>query len=290
MSKHFKYSLLKYEYSQALGEVLNVGLLLFFPNEWRFIYPKKLTRLKDFYPDVEEEHLKIYLDAFEKQAHQLNQKIQSNEIPFEEGFSLDNFMEKVYAEFLPYDSSALYFSKARTSVLYSENRDKIAENLYEEYFFPYEFANDRNQKDESMILRAIRNYIKEIGKDIFEHHFRNQEAKQISNNKTSLTIDLHWKNGKTHLVHPISLDLKRDSSIDRKANQYFGKFIQLRDEIQKGDYVLDIPVARPAEQRLFKDYDKALYILEDVEFGNVIEEENLKNYAQKAVNELASHR
>jgi len=265
--------------------------LLFFSDEWRFIYPKKLSRLRCLYPDVEIDFLRNYLKAFETHTEKLNKVIQSSssELPFAHGFTLDNFMENVYSEFLPKDDSALQFSAEQRYVRYTNNREKIIENLYKKYFFPYEASKKRSSRDENTILGELRNFIQSIEFSVFEHNFQKQESKKIFNDKTELSVDLHWKNSQTHLVKPISFDLSQSTSIDQKASQYFGKFMLLQGEIQRGGYALDVPVSRPKDKALFKDYDKALYVLEDVPSVELVEEEKLQGYAVKVVEALTLH-
>jgi hypothetical protein len=291
MNNHFKISLLKYRHSLALGEVLNVGLLLLFSDEWRFIYPKKLSRLRCLYPDVEIDFLRNYLKNFEAHTEKLNKVIQksSSELSFAHGFTLDNFMENVYSEFLPKDDSALQFSAEQRYVLYTNSREKIIENLYKKYFFPYESPNKRNPRDENIMLGEIRKYLKNFNLSVFERYFQKQEPKKVFNEKTALSFDLHWQNSQTHLVKPISFDLSQSSSIDQKASQYFGKFMLLQGEIQRGSYALDVPVSRPKDKALFADYDKALYVLEGVPSIKLIEEERLESYAVKVVEALTLH-
>lgn len=286
MSEHFIYSVLKYQYSQVLGEVVNVGLLAFFANEWRFIYPQKLNRLKELYPDIEENHIKTYLQSFERHSQKLSDRLQQ-EIDFEQ-FSISDFEQKIKQEFLIQDDSALQFSEAKTSVLYSQNIDKISQNLYQKYFFPYDFSQEK-RKDEDFILKELKGFLQARHQDIYNLHFKNIAPKELSNDKTSLKIDLYWKNGKTHLVQPLNFDLKKENSIDNKANRYFGKLFHLKNEIEKGEYLIDIPLTRPTEKRLFKYYDRATKILSDAPATNLIEENKLKEYAENTIQELILH-
>ena len=56
----FTYSLLQYHHSQLLGEVINIDLIVYFPDSSRleFVYPEKLLRLRYAYPSVPEKTIK----------------------------------------------------------------------------------------------------------------------------------------------------------------------------------------------------------------------------------------
>ena len=72
----FTYALLQYHHSQVLGEVLNIGLVVYFPdhNKLDFIYPNKLIRLKFAYPDVPEKTIKSYFKYFQSRVDELNKQ------------------------------------------------------------------------------------------------------------------------------------------------------------------------------------------------------------------------
>lgn len=288
MNNYFAYTILKYKYSQILGEIINVGLLVIFADEVRFIYPPQLKRLRDFYPEVEEHHIKNYLTGFEQYANSISNNLKQKPLEFEES-DFKTFAQKKVAEFLVKDDSALQFSELHYSVRYIPSNKKIVENLFEKFFFPYLDKQEESGKNEEYIIKTIRNNIKEIQPAIFEKYFNHQLPKSIENDKTSLTFDLHWQNGQTHLIKPISFDLKQGSSIDNKANRYFGKFWQLNEEISTQNYVLDIPLIKPSQKILFKEYDKAVRILEDISQLNLIEEEKLPEYTQKTIEALLAH-
>jgi hypothetical protein len=128
----FTYALLQYHHSQLLGEVLNIGLIVYFPEHKRleFIYPEKLIRLRFAYPDVPEKTIKAYFKYFDQRVKDLND---SSHIfhDYDLGKSLKVFLEK---EFLAPDASALQFGNFRTSVLYTPDLERITNQLYNLYF------------------------------------------------------------------------------------------------------------------------------------------------------------
>jgi hypothetical protein len=64
MTNIFKYSLLKYNHSQVLNEELVLGILFYFPhkNQFDFIYPPKLTRIKKIYFNFSESLIKVKIN------------------------------------------------------------------------------------------------------------------------------------------------------------------------------------------------------------------------------------
>ena len=111
----FIYALLQYHHSQILGEVLNIGLVAFFPIEQKlvFIYPEKLIRLRFAYPNLPEKTVKSYLKYFEGKVNDLNRQhtlFSSNDLEH----SLERLLNE---EFIAPDSSSLQFGNFKTAVL-----------------------------------------------------------------------------------------------------------------------------------------------------------------------------
>lgn len=287
MNNYFTYRLLKYQYSAILGETFNIGLLLSLPNqESYFIYPKRLHRLKNIYPDVEELHILYYLKGFKERIDKIN-KLDKGGLVFTNGE--EDYLTKVSSELIANDDSALQFGKILKSTLYTEDINKIIEHLHNKYFFPYEkIGEDIPKNDEEYLLKTVKDQLKSKNDDIYTEFFSNKPSKTISNKRTSLEVKLYWKNGATHLIQPIGFDLERPHSIDNKANRFFGKFFLLKDALEKENATVDAIVSRPRDKKLFSAYDKALDILQEAPC-EIFEEVQLAEYTERMIKELESH-
>ncbi|AFM05408.1 hypothetical protein Fleli_3068 [Bernardetia litoralis DSM 6794] len=278
MNNFFTYSLLKYRYSAVLGEVFNIGLLVHFPNqEIAFLYPNKLNRLKGIYPNFLENNIKNTLQNIDR-------------FVTEHGFYLKDFpFHSIFSEIIVSDDSALFFDDCSTSLLYINDREKIKQQLYKKYFFPYEEykSNSIKRITEREVIKNVKESIKNTNPLVYERYFKNLEKKEISNSATSMSIDLYWKNGATHLIKPISFDLLKAESIDNKANRFFGKFIQFQEQAEKESYIFDVFVTKPKRGALYKQYDKALQILEKAPI-QLMEEEEIESYVGNTVEYISN--
>jgi hypothetical protein len=62
MSNYFTYSVLQYKHSLALGEILNVGILFYFPDDGCFEFINgDGSRVKSVYPDFDNSLFNGYL-------------------------------------------------------------------------------------------------------------------------------------------------------------------------------------------------------------------------------------
>lgn len=285
----FTYSLLQYHHSQLLGEVLNIGLIVYFPVQKRleFIYPEKLIRLRFAYPDVPEKLIKSYFKYFNKRVEELNY---SPEIfsDYDLSKSLKDFLER---EFLPEDSSSLQFGNYRTSVLYTSNLEHIKNQLYNLYFSVFKTQDNVVKRiDESVLLKKYKSLIKEFSQQsgpITETNRFHFDYSVEPSPSSKIKFDVAWKDHRElHLVKPVSFDLSHSDTITRKAYQYYGQYVDLQGVAEENNYLFDVIVAKPKSKTLFKTYDNAIRLLQEPKRVNLIDQDELSSYS-KATAELA---
>ena len=278
----YTYCLLQYHHSQILGEVLNIGLIVYFPAYKRleFIYPEKLIRLRFAYPNVPEKTIKSYFKYFDKRVEELNSRPEIFS-DYDLSRSLQAFTEK---EFLPSDSSALQFGNYRTSVLYTQDLKHITNQLYNLYFSVFQYQeNVLKRVDESTLLNKYKKLLKEYShqspaiKETNRFHF---DYSIEPNSASKIKFDVAWQDeGNLHLVKPVSFDLVKPETITRKAYQYYGQFLDLQDHAEEKKLLFDLILAKPRSKALFKTYDNAIRLLEKPDRVKLIEQEELDSYS-----------
>lgn len=280
----FTYALLQYRHSQVLGEVLNIGLVVYFPdfNKLEFIYPERLIRLRFAYPDVPEKIIKSYFKYFDARVKALNLQGEVF-VNYDLENSLQRFLDN---EFLAPDSSALQFGNFKTSVLYTDNLEHISNQLYNLYFSVFQhYDNPIKKIDESSLLKKYKYFLEALlpaDKTLKDSQTLYVDYSIKPNENSSIKFDIAWRGQKDlHLVKPVSFDLIKPESIQRKAYQYFGQFEDLQDYAKKNDYLFDVILAKPKSKGLSKAYDNAIRLLEKPKRVNLIEQDDLKGYSQR---------
>ena len=276
MNAVYQYSPLQYHFNSALGEVLNVGLLVIFPEQHKveFVYPERLTRLKAAYPNaVPEKILKALFKGILQKIALLNKQpeifndYQNRPLDF-----IDN-------ELLIRDESALQFGEVRTGVLYTDDLANIVQQLRHLYLSIYDLDEEEFKKrNEDYLIKEYRNRLKGRNETIFE-------GKKIDENVKigDYSFPFAWQNGTYNVVNPVSFDLRRPESIIRKATLNFGKVTLLQDFALEKHARFDMLVAKPKKKTLFKSYDEAIDILSRPSFVKIWEEERIDEYANKTL-------
>ena len=281
----YTYSLLQYHHSQVLGEVLNIGLLVYFKNknEFRFLYPEKLIRLRFAYPNVPEKTIKAYYRTFQDRVNKLNHQ-QELYSPIDISESLSKLID---SEFLPSDSSALQFSKSKKAISYTNDVEKISNQLYNLYFTVFEQDDTTtNRVLEIDLLNKYKSFLQ-----FYEHHSTPKIPNTIIydyevkfTDTKYFKSEIAWKNGTiTNLVKPISFDLIKPENLTSKAYRYFGQFTDLDSYAINNNYRFDILLGKPKNKDLFVRYDDAIKLLQQPKSVKLIEENEIRKYSEVTI-------
>ncbi len=279
MNGIFQYCPLQYHYNSASGEVLNVGLLVLFPDQQKiaFVYPEKLNRLKAAYPNsVAERTLKAFFKGISGKVMTLNRQPEIfNDYRNRPLDFIDN-------EILIRDASSLQFGEIKTGLLYTEDLKHIVEQLKNLYLSLYDLDEEETPKHtEEFIIKTYRNLIKEGNGQLFA-------TKKITENVQigDYTFPFAWQNGTYNVVNPVSLDLKRPESIIRKATLNFGKITILESDLRQENTHFDVLLAKPKQRALIKSYEEAINILSKLKTARIWQEDQIEEYSNKTLKAL----
>ena len=279
MNGIFQYCPLQYHYNSASGEVLNVGLLVLFPDQQKiaFVHPEKLNRLKAAYPNsVAERTLKAFFKGISGKVMALNRQPEIfNDYRNRPLDFIDN-------EILIRDASSLQFGEIKTGLLYTEDLKHIVEQLKNLYLSLYDLDEEETPKHtEEFIIKTYRNLIKEGNGQLFA-------TKKITENVQigDYTFPFAWQNGTYNVVNPVSLDLKRPESIIRKATLNFGKITILESDLRQENTHFDVLLAKPKQRALIKSYEEAINILSKLKTARIWQEDQIEEYSNKTLKAL----
>lgn len=284
MNSLYYYSILQYRYAQSLGEVLNIGVLLLFPDQRQatFLYPERLTRIRKLYPKFAERTVRAYFKGIEFRTRQLSKQpeIFAN---YEE-----HPRQLIDSEILIRDSSALQFSELKAGVQYTDDIAVIGEHFYKLYLSFYDEVDaTKGRHDDTYLLKSYKKKIRQYLGDRFSREVLERPiVVKPESSDIAYRFDFAWQNGTYNLVKPVSFDLKLEHSISDKATLNYGQFAILQPYAERNNARFDVLVARPKERQLFKSYDDAIRLLEEQPRVNVIEESELENYSEKTADAL----
>ncbi len=271
LQKKYHLALLRYCPSYVLGEQVNIGIFYFFPddNKVDFIFPKILTRLKDFYPDIQLKTIREYLQYIKRTTD--NIVIDTNTI-FPE--NLQQLLEKYFG--LP-NAVSIFFDNPKSG--FYNNIETLKQQHEALYFQSYYAKVNRNPHDESYLKHLFE---KQVYSFDFKHDLLEKQY-IIQGKRSKIKFEYAWQNGVLNLVQPLSFDLTEVHSIQNKSFTWFGKLNQIKQKIAEQKLHIDFIVAKPQNNALMDSYVEAIENLKDIgeNIFDIIEENQVKKYAKK---------
>jgi len=297
MNQKFQYSVLKYRPSYLLDERVNIGLLFHFEDvhsyekeifdlsKFVFIYPPKLRRISQFFPAIAGSKLieiKRYLRAFKETAKESSWLIALQDK------SLD---EVIKTKFIINDANSFFFSEVKKG-FYNDKQsvEKTIEYYEKQYFKHYNFTKTKKTQD-VIVKEFFQKSLNELvtPKDIRLKYF--EEGINIQNKITTSKFEYRWQNGTSNLIKTLGFDLSDKQDIQDKAFKWSSAINYINELGKYQNYHFDILVSRPKKKELFKAYDIAINILDDIKANKkIIPPEEIKNYAEKALNTIKPFR
>ncbi len=283
MNSVFYYSILQYRYAQSLGEVLNVGVLLLFPEQRQaaFLHPERLGRIRKLYPKFAERTIRSYFKGIVARTNQLTKQPELfADYEAHPRQLIDN-------EILIRDSSALQFSEVKPSVLYTEDLSAIGDQVYKLYLSFYDEDEYRSRHDETYLLKEYKQLLRQrLDGLLSSKAFEQPVTVKAKGTSLSYQFPFAWQNGSFNLVKPVSFDLKLEQSINEKATLNVGQFTVLNDYAEQRNARFDVLAARPKDRKLYKPYGQAIQLLVNQPRVNVVEEDELEDYSRKTAEAL----
>ncbi len=260
MKRELFYSILKYKQGLFLGESLNAGILFFDPKSNQFSFEVgDLKRIAKAYPELNVNFLNQFISTLENNIKRLGG---SNFFLLQED-KLEDFITK---ELFFSDAAGLLFDSLERIPI-SENSDssKTKHYLKELYLVGQGILEgQRRKRNEDYILSEVNKILKRKAPSLTNRIERN---KTITTPLIQFTFDFYWKSNEDHLVKALAFDLENGILIQNKALQIYGALEQLKPaflgDTQKSK--VDLLVSKPLEKSNFKEFDKALDIINSVE-------------------------
>lgn len=275
----YTYCILKYKHSPFLDESINIGVLIYFvdSNKFSFKYSKTLNRVKSIYDNVPEKTIKEYIRQIDRLL-KIYQQSNFDLFPLTD-LNLKSFLSE---KILPADGTVLQFSHFKSESLREYNETFIENILFEQYFVE-DLKHTSYSPQEPKILHHLVDElnIKGFSANIETPRFRKDF--ELTTDSCVFNFEYAWKNGVWNLVKPVGFDLKTSEGIIDKAHKNLGQFTDIESKVSDKEYKCNLIVGRPTNNRLFKSYDNALKILENLKNTEIVEEEKLGDYSNKVI-------
>lgn len=214
--KTYYYQLLRYIHDQFTGEFVNLGVVVYSPEEL-FLKAKvtqRFTRLTSLFPEANGKFVVSSARFFENQInHQFAPRLQ-------EIFSLSPNMESITSQILKRDDSALQLTEVKKAI--DIDLDAAVHGIFSSIVEKY-LPEDKSERlgDEEVWKKKYKNYF-----DRFKVSER-LSAHSVQTQNDVFHFEKAWKNEIWHCYEPLSFDLKREDTVKDKVYRWAGKIREL---------------------------------------------------------------
>lgn len=255
MNNQLYYSILQYKHSPILGEVINVGILFFFPEEQTklFFQMGDSTRLRPIYGDFDAKYFNSILKIIQKNVQTFADQL------FARADLINNFEEYIHSYLLKDDDTVLQFTNIFNALNIFPNIEKAVEE-YTKLLLPLSIKQESSnlKRDDRLIINKVKTVLSNHCKTYSE---RVEKDIIVKVGIYPIKFDFGWQNGTRNLIHPISFDLQESLSIQKKSAEYCGYLNWLESYTNCHNDRIDLLLGEPQDPKLQKDYVQAIDLL-----------------------------
>lgn len=211
--KNYQFQILKFYPDIVVEEFINVGLVLFVPEERKILSRiiSNVSRISALFQGIDNRYihkqLKIVDNWIETKGEKLLDSLSHAEY---------NSINKITSLILPPNDSSLKFSDMRSGI--TENIERTFEELYVRFITKYDKKGEHVSRDDK---EAWIEYRKVFAKYDIDKKLVKPEFK-VKTKVDEFDFDYAWKNGVWNFYKPLSFELADEENIKEKTYRWAG--------------------------------------------------------------------
>ena len=246
MTKHgYSYAVLQYRHDVWVGEVLNIGVLLYSETA-RFLKLKSRTgqgRIANAYPDLDYSALRDAVKALERRFDKI---AASSGLFLPSGGAIE-----IGRKVLIPDDSSLFWGIGGSGI--ALNPEEALAKLFTRFVGQYDKAAGRDTRSDEMVFEAVRRKL-----ELAELYQRVQPY-VVRSKFATIPFEHAIQNGIWHVIQPLSFDSADEDRMLDKAAKWAGRLQSISDcEGKVRPYFV---TGKPSIQSLMPQYRKMVEFL-----------------------------
>ena len=249
----YQYSLVKYVHNAASGECVNVGLVLYAPDDSRLRvqFNARYSRISKFFQGAfDGGHYRSMVRHLESEFSKLAIELNRQSGLFGMMREAPNHLESVLGSVLPIDSTTFQWGPIYGGLV--EDVDGRFDSLYDEFVVRHEKHSLRESREEYQIWSDFEKRL--ISRALSPA----VQPQMIETPEYKYEFKGSFTNGRLNVLEPISFDLIDPTSIVEKANTWVGRLTTLR---QSTDFLFNGILAPPVFKGRASEFERAVRIL-----------------------------
>ncbi len=263
----YQYCVVRYVHDPSVGECLNVGVLVYAPSipslDYRF--EPHYSRLSKTFSKFDGDQFKRYIGQLETLLGKRKLEIESKSIPNSTPRDLEEIVRRVW----PDGGSNFQPGTVYGGISPDINLKSLL--LFERMVSSQFEKVQRERRDDGAVWDLYKKNLTDEVKSVLH-------PKRFETSKVDVSYQHTYKNGKYHIVEPVSLDYQKPYSIQERALSLLGTGTALKDnpEISK-IYLL---LGKPQAKEHTSSYNRAKDLLNSIQLDTqIIEEDEAVDFA-----------
>lgn len=273
----YSVTVLRYVHDVASGEFVNVGLMMVCGQSFlEFSVLKRAKRVLQFFPGSRATTIRIALRTAKTAYSQVKKAWSVGVVQLtERADPIEDLSKRV----VPYDDSGLQWSPVTVGL--TSDPQSTFDRLFERLVLRYEDGAAQQRRTDDQVWRTFSKKLE--NRSVFSH----LEEHQVTSKLETVTFEHALKNGKWHLLEPVSFDLASPESVTDKAKRLLGEMTLLSE--RKDEFKLYFLVGAPNDDEVRDAYEKALRILKEVPCESAIFRESQADQFASEIARVASN-
>jgi hypothetical protein len=278
MKTQFHFSLLRYVYDPLTQEFVNIGVVLYSPQE-RFLraeFTNRYGRISRMFGRIDGASFRSTVSYIQRMISNASERINGGLLFSDPKEGLDAILREV----LPPDDTAIRFVAGGVGL--SENLSETLRSLYDRYVARYESPGEQAHRDDNDVWKIYQAPLRL--KEVYSRFV----PKTITARDYEYEFERSWKNGVWHLFEPVSFDLLDERSILEKASRWLGRAVSLSDS--RDAFKLFLLLGEPVDAKLRGAFQRAENLLARIPVRReLVREREAEQFAEEIEHEFESH-
>jgi hypothetical protein len=265
----YSYAVVQYLHDAAVGERLNVGVVMVAPAaRWfGFTFDEHYKRLSTTFRDFDGARYKGTVERFNRALYDIKHSLEG--LPLVQGGA---FVDVADLMRHAWPDQGLSFRIGETFAGVTDNLESTLAHLFERMVTSQYPGSEEARRNKEQVWQVFRKPLEEV------RATRPLREKSFKSSDFELTFKHAYQNHKWHVLEPISFDYKNKDNIQRVAMQWLGHGVALKEQADLGTLYL---LLGAPEARHRAAYHKAKDLLHKIELQKeLIEENEAKDFAR----------
>lgn len=273
--KKYQYQVLRYVHDQFTGEFVNVGVVVYSPQEsfLKAAVCQRFNRITSLFPAANWRFVSKLVKSFERSIVSYSNRHQLE-------YETPDTLFAITKTILPPDDSALVLTEVRFGI--DIDMESALRGLFDSLVDRYISSNEQSLSDDDVWRKKYKSYFDQykITEKLVPHN--------VDTKNDTIKFDKAWKNEIWHFYQPISFDLQNNESIKNKVYRWSG-ILREMDTAHEKVHITFLAILPKHQEKMYDFITQALDTDSESLKVELVQENEAENLARRISAQMQEH-